>query len=168
MAYLSKVAVMLQGSLFPYLRDAVSHVEVMLGASGEALVALARSHLARDLAVLGSVSIRPSRRLVANVAAELLCLTEYLTHRRGALPAENVPDSGDAGSLDDDARRLGALRVPLTQDDLARALRHLKLLVDSHGIDLVQSLALEMKSERLRQVAWQASRPGTRLGWALP
>jgi hypothetical protein len=152
----SQEAAMQPGSLLPFIHDAARHVEHMLGCAGAGQLDCVRSTAARDLRAL--LARKPTPHSAARAAAELLCIADYLECTCGEAPREALNATRDdrAMPLENDARALDELCVPLTQDDVARALDHLKQMVERHGIDLVQSLALEMKCERLRGVMRRA------------
>jgi len=160
-----------QGSLLPFIRDAEQYVENALGKTGDDLVAAARAIVSYDLAML-AYGFRPrvSMHCAAMTAAELLCLAAQLERRGGGPPQEHEieihPAQADGGArqsgaaltvcaraLEKDADALGALLKTLTQADIAHALAHFRQAATERGIDLVMSLALELKGVRLKQVA---------------
>jgi len=162
-----------QGSLLPFIRDAEQYVENALGKTGDDLVAAARAIVSYDLAML-AYGFRPrvSMHCAAMTAAELLCLAAQLERAGGGPPQEHEhqgearPTQADSGArrtetargvcaraLEKDADALGALLKTLTQADIAHALAHFRQAATERGIDLVMSLALELKGVRLKQVA---------------
>jgi len=147
---------MQQGSLLPYLHEAERYVEQVLGKHGDELTALARAIVSYDMAML-AYDCRPkvSMHCVAMTAAELLCLAARL-EREGGGPAQEVdPPAAPASrrELERDADALGALLKQLTQADVARALAHFRQAAAARGIDVVASLALELKGERVKALA---------------
>lgn len=147
-----------QGSLLPYLRDANRHAEDLLGAQGEDLFAAARLRAARELTRLAAPeSHAPSPQALADLTAELLCLSFHLeeTQSEPARESTDLPASLTA-ALTIDAGTIGALHAPLHQDDIARTLAHVRRLVEGHGMDLVQTLAVHMKCSRLKHLNWHA------------
>jgi hypothetical protein len=158
-----------QGSLLPFIRDAERYVENFLGKTGDDLVAAARAIVSYDLAML-AYGFRPrvSMHCAAMTAAELLCLAAQLERAGGGPPQEpdTRPAHDHAGArrrdaapavcaraLEKDADALGALLRQLTQADIAQALAHFRQAATERGIDLVMSLALELKGVRLKEVA---------------
>jgi hypothetical protein len=142
----------MQGSLLPFLHEASRHLERTLE---DAPVDLEHVRLAaaRDLAELARAEHARAPH-AARVAAELLYLAEALERRSGCAPREATECAGDARA---DAETLCALSHPLSQDDVALALAHLKALAESRGIDLVQALAVTLKCERVRGVMRHAN-----------
>ena len=147
-----------QGSLLPYLRDANRHAEDLLGAHGEDLFGAARIRAARELASLAAPEARaPTAQAIADLTAELLSLSFHLEHANREMPSETAETPASlAAALGADAAAIGSLQTPLHQDDIARALDHVKQLVDCHGMDLVQTLAVHMKCSRLKHLNWHA------------
>ena len=158
-----------EGSLLPFIRDAERYVENFLGKTGDDLVAAARAIVSYDLAML-AYGFRPkvSMHCAAMTAAELLCLAAQLERAGGGPPQEpeTRPSHADisayrpgtaqtlcARALEKDADALGALQGQLTQADIARALADFRQAATERGIDLVMSLALELKGVRLKEVA---------------
>ena len=160
-----------QGSLLPFIRDAERYVENFLGKTGDDLVAAARAIVSYDLAML-AYGFRPkvSMHCAAMTAAELLCLAAQLERAGGGPPQEpatshayadaatgahrpGTAHSLCARALEKDADALGALLKQLTQADIARALADFRQAATERGIDLVMSLALELKGVRLKEVA---------------
>jgi hypothetical protein len=156
---------MQQGSLLPFIRDAERHVAAFLGKTGDDLIGAARAIVSYDLAML-AYGYRPrvTMHCAAMTAAELLCLAAQLERAGGGPPQEpaSLPRRGgparqqgvaSARDLEQDANALGALLKTLTQEDVARALADFCQAATERGIDLVMSLALELKGERIRDVA---------------
>ena len=158
---------MQQGSLLPFIRDAERHVQALLGKTGADLIAAARAIVSHDLAML-AYGYRPkvTMHCAAITAAELLCLAAQLERSGGGPPQEARPlghalmpaaadrrQPSSAQALERDANALGALLKTLTQADVARALADFRQAATERGIDLVMSLALELKGERVRDVA---------------
>lgn len=143
---------MQHGSVLPFIHDAARHVERIIGCAGPHQFDTVRTLAAQELRTLQLV--RPTPHAAAVAAAELLYLAEHLDIDSGSLPfcCSDAGATPNADPLKEDARRLAELRVALTRDDLTEILDHLDEAVSRHGIDLVQSLALEMKCERLRNV----------------
>ena len=148
-----------QGSLLPYLRDASLHAGSLLGAEGEDLFDAARLRAARELTHLAAPEAHaPAPEAIADLTAELLCLSFHLEHAHKEAPQESADaPSSLAAALAADAGTIGALHTPLHQDDIARTLSHVRQLVDSHGLDLVQTLAVHMKCSRLKHLNWHAT-----------
>lgn len=170
---------MQQGSLLPFLHDAERHVQAFLGPGAVDLMAAARATVSYDLAML-AYGFRPtlSMHCAAMTAAELLYLAAQLERNGGGPPCESVahysstntglvraaahrcaadskgaPLEASRKALEKDADALGAQLHQLTQDDIARALADFRQAATDRGIDLVMSLALELKGERLQEVA---------------
>jgi hypothetical protein len=159
---------MQQGSLLPFIHDAERYVQDCLGKTGADLIAAARTIVSYDLAML-AFGFRPrlSMHCAAMTAAELLCLSAQLERGGGGPPQEpaasaaqplspgqSVPQrSPGAQALEQDADALGALSKSLTQEEVARALADFRQAARERGIDLVVSLALELKGERVKDVA---------------
>lgn len=145
----------MQGSLLPFIHDASRHIERTLAVDTPDL-ARVRLVAGRDLAAL-AVAPNPPPPSAARVAAELLYLAERLEIESGESPHEELPADAPAGAADDDVRALSALSHHLTQNDVTRALSHLKRIAAERGVDLVQALALAMKCERVRRVMREAT-----------
>jgi len=147
---------MQQGSLLPFIHEAEHYIEEFLGKRGDELMAAARAIVSYDLAML-AYGCRPKLNMhcAAMTAAELLCMAARL-ERCGAGPAcETDPPAQPASrrDLEHDADALGATLRQLTQEDITRALAHFRQAAADRGVDLVTSLALELKGVRIRAVA---------------
>jgi hypothetical protein len=140
-----------QGSLLPFIDDAQRHVEAHLGKSGADLVAAVRSIVGYDLAMLAHGCPRLSMHCAAMTAAQLLCLAAQLERCDGGLPQEAAQGAASL-ALQHDADLLAAPGA-LTQEDVARALAGFCQAATERGIDLVMALALELKGERVRDMA---------------
>jgi hypothetical protein len=165
---------MQQGSLLPFLRDAERHVEAYFGQDVGDLMAAARATASYDLAML-AYGFRPtlSMHCAAMTAAELLYLAAQLERKGGGPPCESVahcssnPNPGlmraaarqceavtlkaSRKALEKDADALGAPLHELTQDDVGHALADFRQAATDRGVDVVMSLALELKGERMQE-----------------
>jgi len=153
-----------QGSLLPFLHDAARYVETIIGKPCDDLIKTVRAMASYDFAMLAyGYHPKLSMHSVAMTAAELLCIAEHIERDGGGPPhePEALPPVCDVKALESDAGVLGTLIKKLTQDDVARALAHFQQAVQHHGIDLVMSLALEMKNARTQRVMIDSHRVDT-------
>lgn len=154
---------MQQGSLLPFIHDAARHVQSIVRLPCDELINTVRAMASYDFAMLAyGYHPKLSMHSAAMTAAELLCIAEHLERSGGGPPLEPdaLPPICDINALESDAGMLGSLINTLTQSEVALALTHFQQAARHYGIDLVVSLALEMKNERTRRTMIEAGTVG--------